>query len=425
MRGRAPHRRGPPHRLPLHHRARLQGLRLRRRRVFHRPRRRLRLRRGRGRQECQLRRAVEWHRLGGHATGRGRRSGRGGGVLRDGLVVRGRVVPEPAHVQATDPGDGGEGDAPREHRRRDHVLRGAVPARAEAEHQLQQRQLRRRLRRRQPQHHAARRQRVGAVGGRPEVLPGGDRGAAAGEEGRRLHQVPARDAPHGDAPPRQPAVPGEPGTADRRAAGGRLPRRPARPKPRLHRRDALRHRLRAEDTGLLHVVHGRARDRVHVAGGGGGGQPAWGAPCREPLVAVADHHGCQAHGRVPCRGGARHQPQAAQVPGARRRRTRLRAPRRRRHLPRHGHIPQVAPVAVGVGEGAAVQADELPEAVAGGVHARGAERAPAAAGGGAGALLRAAPPPHVHRRLVLRVRQRGGGRRRRSAAAPGGQRHRA
>jgi len=69
----------------------------------------------------------------------------------------------------------------------------------------------------------------------------------------------------------------------------------------------------------------------------------------------------------------------------------------------------VAPVAVGVGAGAAVPADELPEAVAGGVHARGAERAAAAAGGGAGALLRAAPPAHVHRRVVLRVGQRGGG----------------
>jgi hypothetical protein len=81
----------------------------------------------------------------------------------------------------------------------------------------------------------------------------------------------------------------------------------------------------------------------------------------------------------------------------------------------------VAPVAVRIGEGAAVPAAQLPEAVAGGVHARGAERAAAASGGGAGALLRAAPPAHVHRRVVLRVRQRGGGRRR---APTLGRRHR-
>jgi len=64
------------------------------------------------------------------------------------------------------------------------------------------------------------------------------------------------------------------------------------------------------------------------------------------------------------------------------------------------------PVADGLGAGAAVPADELPEAVAGGVHARGAERAAAAAGSSAGALLRAAAAAHHGVRVVLRVGQR-------------------
>ena len=66
----------------------------------------------------------------------------------------------------------------------------------------------------------------------------------------------------------------------------------------------------------------------------------------------------------------------------------------------------VAPVAVRIGEGAAVPAAQLPEAVAGGVHARGAERAAAASGGGAGALLRAAACRGSRRRRHAQ-RQRG------------------
>lgn len=67
----------------------------------------------------------------------------------------------------------------------------------------------------------------------------------------------------------------------------------------------------------------------------------------------------------------------------------------------------VAPLALGRRQRAALPADELPEILPGGLHARCTEREAPPPSDRAGPLLRAAPPANHHRGLVLRVRQHG------------------
>lgn len=99
--------------------------------------------------------------------------------------------------------------------------------------------------------------------------------------------------------------------------------------------DALRHRLRPEDSGPLHA------DRPVAGGGvvGGGGRSAAGVGGGVAGVNAADDGG-EAGGRLLGGGGGGRESEASQVHGTRGRSAGLRSAFRRRHLSGHRHIPE-------------------------------------------------------------------------------------